>query len=155
MRDSHRVATQYKRPVSLNMATYLEPMISSPLPLETNFLSFGTDLFLPPLSKQSLSTQSIRILRILGSQPHRLVYIANQCLHHRVLPIMMLLEHVLDCLVDLPHISLSLLDRCCSVPFPLPSVDVVLELGKLPLLLLDVFAQFTVIRFLVGNVHQL
>lgn len=67
----------------------------------------------------------------------------------------MLLEHVLDCLVDLPHIPLGLFDRCGSVSFPLPSIDVILELGELPLLLLDVFAEFAVIRFLVGNVYQL
>lgn len=79
----------------------------------------------------------------------------TECLHHRVLPIMMLLKHVLDCLVDLSHIPLGFLDRCRPVSFPLPPVDVVLELGELPLLLLDVLAEFAVILLLVGTVYQL
>lgn len=68
---------------------------------------------------------------------------------------MMLLEHVLDRLVNLPQVPLGFLDRCGSVPFSLPSVDVVLELGELSLFLFDVFAEFTIIWFLVGTVHQL
>lgn len=89
--------------------------------------------------------------------PPSSVYIplTKSVLHHRVLPVMVLLEHVLDRLVDLSHIPLGFLDRCGSVSFPLPPVDIVLELGELPLFLLDVFAKFTVIRLLVGTVHQL
>lgn len=68
---------------------------------------------------------------------------------------MMLGDHVFYRLVDLPHVPLGFLDRCGSVPFSLPPVDVILELGEFPLLLLDVFAEFAVIRLLVGAVYQL
>lgn len=67
----------------------------------------------------------------------------------------MLLEHVLDRIINLSHLPLGFLDRCRSVPFPLPPVDVVLELDILSLLFLDVFAEFAVILLLVGTVHQL
>jgi hypothetical protein len=67
----------------------------------------------------------------------------------------MLLLHAIDCVRCLGHVPLRLLDRCRSTTFPLPSLDITLELAVLALLLFDIFAELANIRLRVGLEYEL
>lgn len=56
---------------------------------------------------------------------------------------------------DVVHVVLRLLDRCRSVPFALPTVDILPHFVPPTLLFLDLFAQLAVATLIGRIIHQL